>query len=366
MIYICREKLEKPSSCVIEKKVTFDLNVKTNGEVNVNDDLVKINKEKQETEEINVFDNLVENNEKGEGEKREEETKEIRLDSDSSTPNETSHIQNRYQSCASSEEEIEDSDLKECAVDDGDSGGDGRILVQEESSESLFSLSIDSRKQISEVESGGKEVNSRPMSILCTTQKLEEIGLTRNGRDRSQFVQSVLSPVENVTQWKVVKARATPLLSKYQDKENICLAQIHDVPTSPEPKLSACNAKLNSKEKAMEQEIAVDTSLSSWLVESETTPKSKTSAVSVWNSLSKNVNSSRSLEDKPISGALMVEELQQVSASKTPKRARSCSPEEPVIGTVGNFWKHTGKIMDSDSGSSTQGIPKTMSRYCEV
>ncbi|XP_031283869.1 uncharacterized protein LOC116142571 [Pistacia vera] len=319
------------------------------------------NKEKEEGEEVHVFDNLVENKEKEGSEKRENPTKEIKLDSDSNTPIEIPHVSNhRYQNCASSEEEIEDLDLEECEVDDVNSDGDDKKLVQAESSESLFSLSIESRKQFSEVESGEKEVNSCPMPSHCTNQELEEIGLSKNARDRSQFVHSVLSPVENLSQWKVVKARATPPVSKYQDKENISSVQNHDVPTSPEPnvKLLTHSAKLNfNNKKVVEQEIAVDTSLSSWLVESETTPMSKTSSVSVGNSPSQIVNSSRSHEDKPVLGALTVEELKQLSGSTT--------PQEPVIGTVGSFWKHTGKIIDSDSGSSTHGIPKTRSRNSE-
>ncbi|KAJ0013514.1 hypothetical protein Pint_20376 [Pistacia integerrima] len=356
-----KEKLEEPNSGSTEREVSFDLNVKTNEEVNVNDNLVKTSKEKEECEEVHVFDNLVENKEKEGSEKREDPTKEIKLDSDSNTPIEIPHVSNhRYQNCASSEEEIEDLDLEECEVDDVNSDGDDKKLVQAESSESLFSLSIESRKQFSEVESGEKEVNSCPMPIHCTNQELEEIGLSKNARDRSQFVHSVLSPVENLSQWKVVKARATPPVSKYQDKENISSVQNHDVPTSPEPnvKLLTHSAKLNfNNKKVVEQEIAVDTSLSSWLVESETTPMSKTSSVSVGNSPSQIVNSSRSHEDKSVLGASTVEELKQLSGSTT--------PQEPVIGTVGSFWKHTGKIIDSDSGSSTHGIPKTRSRNSE-
>ncbi|KAJ0080020.1 hypothetical protein Patl1_23149 [Pistacia atlantica] len=317
-----KEKLEEPNSGSTEREVSFDLNVKTNEEVNVNDNLVKTSKEKEEGEEVHVFDNLVENKEKEGSEKREDPTKETKLDSDSSTPTEIPHVSNhRYQNCASSEDEIEDLDLEECEVDDVNSDGDDKKLFQAESSESLFSLSIESRKQFSEVESGEKEVNSSPMPIHCANPELEEIGLSKNARDRSQFVHSVLSPVENLSQWKVVKARATPPVSKYQDKENISLVQNHDVPTSPEPnvKLLTHNAKLNFNNKVVEQEIAVDTSLSSWLVESETTPMSNTSSVSVGNSPSQIVNSSRSHEDKPVLGALTVEELKQLSGSITPQ-----------------------------------------------
>ncbi|KAK7337941.1 hypothetical protein VNO77_18533 [Canavalia gladiata] len=84
--------------------------------------------------------------------------------------------------------------------------------VRQESSESLFSLSIDSRKGVS----SENEVNS-------------------HGR-----ISSVLKPIENVTKERVVKARV--LEAQKKDKENINL------------------------------DANISTSFSSWLVESETTP----------------------------------------------------------------------------------------------
>jgi hypothetical protein len=127
-----------------------------------------------------------------------------------------------------------------------------------------------------------------------------------------------LKPIENLTQLKAVQAKITTPLEN-QAKEN----------------------------------IAVDTSLSSWLVESEFTPTmSKNSSDSVGNSPSEKENSRRNVEDRPIVGALTGSELKQFSASTYPKWSRSRSPDEKVlIGTVGSYWRHTGQCMDLDSGS---------------
>ncbi|KAL0456946.1 UNVERIFIED_CONTAM: hypothetical protein Slati_1033800 [Sesamum latifolium] len=55
-------------------------------------------------------------------------------------------------------------------------------------------------------------------------REVEGLGSNLHARDRSQYVSSVLNPVENLSQWKAVKAKtATPQL-KYQ-KENSMLKQ---------------------------------------------------------------------------------------------------------------------------------------------
>ncbi|KAK2638017.1 hypothetical protein Ddye_025812 [Dipteronia dyeriana] len=357
-ISVSREKVDESVVCITKKKVSFDLNV---------------NKTQQESQPIEeVTDNLLKDNENKEIEKEDEreiELKETKLVPNSITPNVVSHVlNNRYQNCVTSEDESEDLGLEESDLDDDDdSDGDNlvscneKILVQEESSESLFSLSIDSRKHVYEVELGEKEVNSpmpvRSLPIQEVREEVEENGLCRNARDRSRYV--------NLTRWKVVKARATtPPPSKYESKENINLMQDLDVPVCPVPtcKLSTHSSVSNSNnKKVLDQEVAVDTSLSSWLVESETTPMSKTSAVSVGNSPSQNASKPRSQEDESI-----LAELKQLSTSSiSPRRSRSQSPDEPIIGTVGSYWCCTGKIMDSDSSSSSHVMQKDRSENKE-
>ena len=86
--------------------------------------------------------------------------------------------------------------------DDGhdDEVGDGHLPVQEESSESLFSLSIESRKHVGAIETGEEEVNS-PMPELKT------IGSNPSAPDRSESVDLVLKLIENLTPWKAVQAK---------------------------------------------------------------------------------------------------------------------------------------------------------------
>ncbi|KAJ1413857.1 hypothetical protein SESBI_19351 [Sesbania bispinosa] len=199
-----------------------------------------------------------------------------------------------------------------------------KTWVPEESSESLFSLSTDSRKLISSSEKAENEVNSLPANVTD--------------------VSSVLNPIENLTQGKGVKT--TKLQHQENDKENINLAvQDFDIPISPEPNLKLSNRKQRQKINDKKQEIGVDTSLSSWLVESETTPISMNST----NSTPKGGRGSPwSHEDRPILGALTLEEIRKYSISTSSRRSRSRSPDEtPIIGTVGSYWSHTGQSMRS-------------------
>lgn len=365
-VYLCREKVEAALSCCSTiKKVTFYLNVKTleeelaieqviidnlvkNNENEGSVDLVKSNENDKET------DNLKQENEKKESGDDDMVKRNEKIGSENipTVPN------YRYQNCATSEDDSdEDLELGAREINDGngdcdDLGSDEQMLfVQEESSESLFSLSIESRKRVCEVELGEKEVNS-PMPKCSANQQLDE------ARDGSQYVHSVLNPADNLTQWKVVKARAEPMPLKYHDKENINFC--------PEPscKLTTQSSKLNSnkKKEVVDGGVAVDTSLSSWLVESEATPTmSKTRTVSDGNS------SQSHDEDKPILGELTVEEVKELSVPTSARQSRRrCGPDEPKVGTIGSYWSHTGKILDSDSGSSSQGMLKTRSKNCEV
>ncbi|KAA8534685.1 hypothetical protein F0562_032202 [Nyssa sinensis] len=387
------ESIDKPYEELlnsnIRKKVTFDLNVKTYEELpsqQIANCLVPSEKEKERV-----------NNEETKNESQILSSWSV----SSILPYPPNH---RYHNCTTSNDECEDDmDLEE-SDSDGD-GDDDQALVQEESSESLFSLSIESGKHASATEVGEKEVNSAiticgslsveftkhgfaaemgkkevdsPIAIESTKQgfaaekkvdspiticgspdgELKSIELNQNARDRSQNVHSVLNPIENLTQWKAVKARTIPLPSlKHQEKENINLEQESNIPFSEEPsfKPSIHNSKQQSKDlKVEDQEISVDTSLSSWLVEYEMTRTAKNSPNSIGNLSSERVNSSRSFEDRPILGALTVDELKQLSSFSSPRQSPSHSLDEvPIIGTVGSYWSHTGQTMNSDSSSSS-------------
>ncbi|KAK9291461.1 hypothetical protein L1049_019409 [Liquidambar formosana] len=293
-----KEKQEEQVSCNSKKKVTFDLNVTTYEDLSTQE----------------VTNDLVESNLVTKSGKKEETQKESEPLLDSITSGILSYPPNhRYQNCMNSDDEYEDLELEESDLYDDDDDDDDDILVQEESSESLFSLSIDSRKQFSAAETGDKEVNS-PMPVHNSPdQEVKTIGSNRIARDRSQYVHSVLNPVENITQWKAVKAKATTTpLKHHQSKENINLGEEFNIPFSLEPSfklLTHSSKRCSNPPKGLDQEIAVDTSLSSWLVESELTPSTKTST-----------------------------------------------------STVESYWSHTGQTIDSDSGSSCKNLPKSNSR----
>ncbi|XP_028790331.1 uncharacterized protein LOC114746268 [Neltuma alba] len=257
--------------------------------------------------------------------------------------------------------DLGEDDFGDKFVDDDDDAdneergeGDGafnRTWIQEESSESLFSLSTGSRKQVSEAEKADNEVDS-PMPFRGTE------AFVGRGR-RIQNVSSVLNPIENITQARVEKATAMQTL-KYE-KENINSERdVTGMPRSGEASLEVSDgkARLEKFDDKNQEEIGVDTSLSSWLVEIETTPNSKNGTNSVGASttpISKRSSLSQvSHEDRPILGALSMEEVRKFSVSSKPSsRSKSRSPDEtPIIGTVGSYWSYTGQAINSESPSS--------------
>ncbi|KAJ6339088.1 hypothetical protein OIU76_008531 [Salix suchowensis] len=163
-------------------------------------------------------------------------------------------------------------------------------------------------------------------------------GLSGNRNFRGRRA-AVLNPVENLSQWKI------------------------ELAFSFKAKAGQCNKK-------PDQEVAVDASLSNWLGSSECTPVSKPvsiglDAIAPEKSMPQGSNSPRSFDDRPILGALTVEELKQLSATSS-RRSPSRSPDEmPIIGTVGTYWNHSGSGKDSGSASSYKGIPNTTSKYRE-
>ncbi|KDO54112.1 hypothetical protein CISIN_1g019325mg [Citrus sinensis] len=118
----------------------------------------------------------------------------------------------------------------------------------------------------------------------------------RNARDRSQYVNSVLNPVENLTQWKAVKARtaAAPQLLR---KENNGLQKEAQVPSDLKTSFNLYPFNLapnHNQSKPLLHEIAVDASLSNWLASSNCN-ESKTSIINNSRSCSR-----QSREDIPI------------------------------------------------------------------
>jgi len=336
------------SSC--RKKVTFDLNVKKYEDVAVHEDVkdvLEVEKAKEEVRE--------------EGKAQESEGK--------ASPGSNY----RYQNCESSDDED---------VDDDDGGGEEYgdsdfddeedevdvVGTEEESYDSFFSLPIDKEKE--KQQQNCQEVDSpAPVSVSA------KVG---SARDRSQYVNSVLNPVKNLSQWKELKVRALPsknpdkeninaeleLKMKYPDKENSG-TELETKVTGFSPKPTYKSNKSHNEtidsnstpNHSTKQEISVDASLSTWLVSSESSPKDEgpQRSNSQWS------NSSVSREDQPILGALTVEDLKQSSVTSSPRRSPSRNPDEiPILGTVGSYWSTRAQNADA------KGIPNTTSKYREV
>lgn len=235
-------------------------------------------------------------------------------------PMNQSILEYRYQDC--SDDGYDDINL------DGDDLCNDKTWEKEEeersSESSLFSLSTDHnncRKRISFSSTTEKEVSSR----MVPTQEESE-------GNNDDACSSMLNPIENVSsQGKIVKVvKETIMLhSVKKDKENMNWNQAE---TSLNLKVLSSNRKMKEIE-----EIGVDTSLSSWLVESE-------------NHTPKNVCYD---EDRPILGELKVEEIRKYSPKPnvSSKSSTSLSPEEetPIIGSVGSYWNHSGKTRSSKS-----------------
>ncbi|KAL2549186.1 uncharacterized protein Fot_10716 [Forsythia ovata] len=219
--------------------------------------------------------------------------------------------------CARDEKSIQ-KDLEECnSVDHSKRNVNGGIsycgfIQEEESSESLFSLSIDSRKHVSAAEMGEKEVIS-PLKP----------------------VHSVLNSVENLSQKKFFKVKtvSTTSLNQEEEKENINLE-----PLSEEPDVKHSIQQLKQES---DNDIAVETSLSSWLVESENSFKNENSPSSVGNS-SERTKSLKSYGNRPILEALTSKDFKQFNESLSPERTPSHGSDDvPRIGTVGSYWQHS-------------------------
>ncbi|URD91189.1 hypothetical protein MUK42_26613 [Musa troglodytarum] len=335
-----RENLEQGSCSSTRKKVTFGLNVTTYEEALVDNDPNCSSEVDEETEAID------------EGRKPND-------GQDKSSPvSGIFPLNHRYQNCESSDDDIE-YDEEECGDSDFDEEEDNETVIEgneEESYDSFFSLPID--KQPSQ---SLQEVNSPNPASSPDRQPILVAGGSM--RDRSQFVHPVLNPVENLSQWKVVKARAMPV--KNPKKKNVIgTEQENNVAFISEPVIKA--KKSQAPNRSAKQDISVDASLSTWLPSSENSTAEGPQA-----SNSHRSNSSFSREERPNLGALTMEDIKQSSVTSSPvKRSPSRSPDEnPILGTVGGYWNCKNHGDDSASSrrpsNELKGIPNTTSKYRE-
>ncbi|CAL5207063.1 unnamed protein product [Lathyrus oleraceus] len=346
-----QDKTEEELSVGLKKKVTFDSNVKTYESVLPEKDAEGVLPEKDAEE----------------GGKEESSAKATQSKSfsseDSSVTSTGSYPSNhRYQNCRDSDEEDEEiddwvDDLSDEDEDDGVREECDELGVELEEDDMAYSKS----RVIDDVDHVFSEEVESPIPIC--EKDVETIGFNPNARDRSVYVHPVLNPVENLSQWKAVKARRRPTL-RPQKENYVC--------SNPESQVAFGVKEVSESDtpKKSNTEIAVDASLSNWLGASETTPVNKTTlhaggsfGTPDRSSSHQGSNSVMSLEDRPILGALTEEEIKQFSATPSPRKSPCHSPDDmPIIGTVGSYW-HFAE--DSGSASSFKGIPNTTSKYRE-
>ncbi|XP_014513790.1 uncharacterized protein LOC106772124 isoform X1 [Vigna radiata var. radiata] len=320
------EKSAEQLSVSSRKKVTFDSNVKTY-EPSLVDEV-----EERKNEDVGKEEALV-------------HPKSSSSEDNSCVSSTGSYPPNhRYQNCRDSEDEEEEIDYGDSDLSDEDDD-----VIREECKE----LGQDFGEDGTVATIAADHVFSEEVDVKSIESNL-------NARDRSAYVHPVLKPVENLTQWKVVKSKKTPLRpqKEYEFGEAVEESPFSLKSESDTPK------KLN-------QEIPVDASLSNWLVSPETTPVNKAGSVTLFpgtpdRSTPQSPYSVLSHEDRPILGALTLEEIKQFSATSSPRKSPSRSPDEmPIIGTVGTYWNFAASSEGSGSASSFKGIPNSTSKYRE-
>ncbi|KAK8711665.1 hypothetical protein V6N13_146940 [Hibiscus sabdariffa] len=315
------EQLGSGSGSSARKKVTFDTNVKAYEHVLVDGSTdFELHNEEEGGKRLKL---------------KEENLGKPRDSENSSKSSSSSYPPNhRYQNCRESDDEFED----ELDYEEGDDKDD----IEIEDYVGFNDGAVESNDRVTE---GEAKEESKPVDLI------------RTGRDGD--VHPVLKPVENLDQWKAVASKGTTPL-KLQ-KENLSLEQ--------EPRLSST---LDRSSFSFSEQVSVDASLSNWLSSRETTPAKKSStfeARTPERSVSPgSIPMKMSPEDRPILGALTLEEINKYSASSSvPRRSPSRSPDEmPIIGTVGTYWNHESTSSSTkDSAASFKGIPNTTSKYRE-
>ncbi|KAH7577711.1 hypothetical protein ACOSP7_001289 [Xanthoceras sorbifolium] len=344
-------KTEEQSSSGTRKKVTFDANVRTYEHV-FPEEVASTLPEKHE---VGKIEEAVESLVKSGQSQSSSEASSITSSSGSYPSN------HRYQNCRESDDEEEELDFEDSELDDDDDDED----EDEDGVLDYDDMYEDDGIVQSKIAVAKEEIDR---SVV------KPIRGNGTARDRSAYVHSVLNPVENLTQWKALKTKGKPQLK--QQKENFALDEEPRASFSLEPSFKELSLTFKSKSDNQSiksnQEIAVDASLSNWLSSSEATPINKNNSISLNSmpekTMSQGSNSPWSQEDRPILGALTLEEIKQFSASSSPRKSPTHSPDEmAIIGTVGTYWTHTGNntAKDSGSASSYKGIPNTTSKYRE-
>lgn len=167
----------------------------------------------------------------------------------------------RYYNCEDSYDE-DDLEYEEDDLDyDDESDGDGDEDEDDQDDSGINLDDMKTRNEFNEevfVPEDRKASNLMPQNASDDQELKRPPGLNQNAPEKSKNVYSVLTPVENLTQWKEIKAKSKP---PYQRKENIVMEQ------SPHASFT-CKAN-----KPLLLDSPVNVSLSNWLVSSENMPK---------------------------------------------------------------------------------------------
>ncbi|KAF8032593.1 hypothetical protein BT93_D1492 [Corymbia citriodora subsp. variegata] len=360
------DKPEESLGCSTRRKVTFDSNVKTYEHVLPPDDDGDAGEETlRESPDVVESDD---NYEKLSQAQCASEDSSVASSVRSYPPN------HRYQNCRDSDDEDGDLDCNVSDFTDDDFDNDCDNEDEGRDSNEIYEGDDEIEETRAVCPTPSEACNPEHMRREPPLAEVNPTKLNVNARDRSVYIHSVLNPVENLTQWKAVKAKGTPL-PKHR-KENLSFDQEDRMSFDTAPALKEVSfsfrAKPNETKKST-QEVPVDASLSNWLPSSVTTPIEKKSAMTLDSAQVETtvvkafMSSPRSQEDRPILGALTVEELRQFSVKSSPRKSPSRSPDEmPIIGTVGTYWSQSDSVGNSCStASSFKGIPNTTSRYRE-
>lgn len=218
--FACRDKPKESSKPKVKKKVSFNLNVKAYERIQDDDNNTTYFSDEEE---------------KTQCEYNEQETAKSSMSMYPSSY--------RYYNCNDEEDEItlEESDIDELDEED-------------------YGVSDDDDDN----EDGGDETENK----FENDKRLNKDETNEVSQDnRNLYGNSVLLPVENLTQWKAVKARGAQQV-KHQKENTIKLDGKQEIPLLKKPVINCAdlNPKENSKPKTRGHEIPVDASLSNWLV----------------------------------------------------------------------------------------------------
>ncbi|CAH8323211.1 unnamed protein product [Eruca vesicaria subsp. sativa] len=332
---ICdKEAEERNSPSPTRKRVTFDSKVKTYEHIAVDESVELLEEEEKKKEEVKLL--------KSSQAPCSSEGSDVTSNSSSSFPS-----NHRYQNCRESDDEEEEDAVTDCDESDleDDDDDDGGLLDDD-----YYDDNYDDKRP-------NYWDNNNVYTEEIADNVLNKDKSNTSARDRTGYVNAVLNPIENLSQWKAVKSKGRTMQTESR-KENTTLIsdQEHKLnasfnleePRVDEELLPSFSIKQKSRDeikKQRSQEVpAVDASLSTWLSTSQTTNSGCSSvSMGVKTVMSEKKYCSKpvqSYDERPILGALTSEEIKQFSATNSPRKSPSRSPESPIIGTVGGYWNN--------------------------